>query len=367
MDKTAIIDILTGRMGSGITTLSKQIAPKYDLVMQTDFPRPMNEKTGKYDEPTKQEKEQIRADRRSQVLKASQEGKKVLVEGHPPGVVKLMREDLPKVDRILLIPTTVEKSFERVAQRAKEDPKEFDFLTEMDSAVHNNKNFDHYMERIQKAGIPVVEIEGPHKPGKVKEAAEQAPAPKHVDFLDQHFTTDDRSKWRSFRARLKDPGFVSAVKQDTRSDQKLKNFSEMIGRHDRSDVPSVTVHGVGGDYKVKYHPDIDRFSCDCGNWTYKQSVKHNKRSDCKHIRLVKSQAMRAGEPMQKKAGKISSIIRNLPIPGLANAVSGSIKNESDAEKMKATNQMYAAVLKKKNLLKEASLRGAVARLLLSAK
>jgi len=204
-----------------------------------------------------------------------------------------------------------------------------------------------------------------------KISAEQTPAPKHIKFLDQHFIGTDRDRWRSFRAKLKDPGFVSAVKQDTRSDKKLKQFSEMVGRHDRHDLPALTVHGASGSYKVKYHSDIDRFSCDCGDWTYKQSVKKNKKSDCKHIKMVKAQAERAGEPMRKLAELLQELrlargIITRKTPGVLGSVYQSQKNEDNADKLKVINSMYTQALPRRHLLKLAVLRGEAARAFLTA-
>lgn len=149
MIKQALIHALTGRMGSGKTSLADKVSHHYDEIFQTDMPRPMNKETGQYDEPTKAEKERIRRMRRDSILAADRAGKKVLLEGHPPGIVKLMRDDLPKVDRVFLLPTNRKQSFRRVAMRALRDP-EYDLETDMESARANNDLFEEYLRRIRK-------------------------------------------------------------------------------------------------------------------------------------------------------------------------------------------------------------------------
>lgn len=149
MIKQALIHALTGRMGSGKSSLADKVSHHYDEVFQTDMPRPMNKETGQYDEPTKAEKECIRRMRRDSILAADRAGKKVLLEGHPPGIVKLMRDDLPRVDRVFLLPTNRKQSFRRVALRALRDP-EYDLETDMESARANNDLFEEYLRRIRK-------------------------------------------------------------------------------------------------------------------------------------------------------------------------------------------------------------------------
>lgn len=120
-----------------------------------------------------------------------------------------------------------------------------------------------------------------------------APKPQHLEKLDEHFSTPGTAKWKAFKSALRSSGFVAAVKQDLRSDPKLKRFSDNVGRHMQArKVPVFEVPSSSGprEYRVKYHHDVGRFSCNCGDWTYKRSVQtRGSEKDCKHVRMIKSQ------------------------------------------------------------------------------
>lgn len=279
--KQATVTLITGRMGAGKTTLAKKLKGEFDEFFQTDLPRPMNHTTGKYDEPTKAEKVEMRAKRLHKILKADDAGKKVLVEGHPPGVRKLFRDHLDRIDRALLIPVSVAESFQRVLRRALRDPKEYNVLTEMDAAVYNNKKFDRDIQELHDAGIKFEEYNGP----AVKTAAITSdPTPKapHLEKLDEHFTTTDGDKWSTFRKNLRAKSFSQAVKQDPRADRKLKRYAANIHQHLISKNIVAKVKGDSGKtYTIKANPDTGRHSCSCGHWINQLSSKS--KGDCKHI------------------------------------------------------------------------------------
>lgn len=106
-------------------------------------------------------------------------------------------------------------------------------------------------------------------------------------FLDGHFTNPE---WGDFKKKLRSPKFVSAVAQDDRADDKLKRYAENNGRHlQAKGAPTYKVPSQSGGkpYTVKFHSDIDSFSCDCGDWIHKQSTKGTG-GECKHVRRLKS-------------------------------------------------------------------------------
>lgn len=114
--------------------------------------------------------------------------------------------------------------------------------------------------------------------------------PQDKEFLDDHFNLNPQ--WKTFNKKLRSPLFADAIKQDTRSDEKLKRYSEANSKHIRTrGVPTFPVPSQSGNksYTVKYHPDIDRFSCNCGDWFYSRSHQTGKSGqDCKHIKSIKS-------------------------------------------------------------------------------
>jgi hypothetical protein len=122
--------------------------------------------------------------------------------------------------------------------------------------------------------------------------------PQHEEFLDEHFSLSPQ--WKTFKNKLRSKSFLETVKQDPRSDDKLKRYSEANSKHLRArGVPTFPVMSQSGDtkdYTIKYHADIDRFSCNCGDWIHSRSHQAAKTSqDCKHIRHVKTQLKYSGK------------------------------------------------------------------------
>lgn len=127
--------------------------------------------------------------------------------------------------------------------------------------------------------------------------------PQHEDFLDNHFSLSPQ--WKTFKKKLRSPSFVSAVKQDTRSDDKLKRYSDANAKHLQArGVPTFVIPSrtSSGKYSVKYHPDIDRFSCNCGDWVHTRSHQTGKsQQDCKHIAQVRTKLHTTGKAPEELA------------------------------------------------------------------
>lgn len=130
--------------------------------------------------------------------------------------------------------------------------------------------------------------------------------------LDDHFSSSDPQRWDGFMARMKkDQQFREAAKGHPGSDWKLKRFLNMVGRREDSSLKGRKVTGLTGTYRVKYHKDIDRYSCTCPDWTYKRSWKgKGQNSDCKHILSVKAKK-RAGAMMKRADGAAFNAYRAL--------------------------------------------------------
>jgi hypothetical protein len=124
--------------------------------------------------------------------------------------------------------------------------------------------------------------------------------PHDQEFLDEHFGISPA--WKDFKKKLRNKSFVEAVKQDTRSDEKLKRYSEANSKHLRArGVPTFPVPSQSSSktYSVKYHPDDGRFSCSCGDWVHARSHQVSKpKQDCKHIWLVKHELKQSGTDVQ---------------------------------------------------------------------
>lgn len=334
LNKLSALDLLTGRMGAGKSTLAHLLRPKYDLVVGTDFSRPMIPGTGQYKELTREEKQNIRAEKLQRILAAHAEGKRVLVEGHPPGLVKLFRDELKRADQLMLIPVSKEESFQRVEQRAKADPAERSVDIDMDSARYNNDLYDHYLDRLT-AVLPPQDLMADD--GETKMAmAVRLPSERHQKALDDHFTSPDPKRWRTFRRNLRSKSFAEAVKNDDRADSKLKQFADMVGRHLRHRGESVPVFGTK-KYKVKFHEDISRYSCSCPDWTYKKSVLKERDADCKHIRQVKTDKANL---LKEAGGILGALINPSGIGAAANLLVQKNKAEEEAWKARLVNQAH---------------------------
>lgn len=159
--------------------------------------------------------------------------------------------------------------------------------------------------------------------------------------LDLHFSAPgDGKKWAVFKRELKSKGFLKAVESDERSDEKLKQYAKMIHLHKTGKGPTFPVAGDSGKkYTVKYHPDIERFTCSCPDWTIKRSTSGG---DCKHIQKLKSQ-----QSMVKEA---SFAIRQLANAArMGNMQRQTVNHEEQAWHAGQVNQMHKNVALERKL------------------
>lgn len=140
--------------------------------------------------------------------------------------------------------------------------------------------------------------------------------PQHEEFLDEHFSLSPR--WKTFKTKLRSKSFLETVKQDNRSDDKLRRYSEANSKHLRArGVPTFSILSQTSNksYSVKYHADIDRFTCNCGDWVHARSHQtHKKQQDCKHISHVKNQLEYLGkkpEDLKKTAALARAALKLL--------------------------------------------------------
>lgn len=104
---------------------------------------------------------------------------------------------------------------------------------------------------------------------------------KHQTAIDSLHKEESKQKWDDFADRAKDKDFVKAVKNDPRSDDKLKLHTERLHQlHTSKPVASITGN-KGKTYSVTKLPTGD-YACSCNDWRYKGSVTPGYR--CKHIR-----------------------------------------------------------------------------------
>jgi hypothetical protein len=192
-----------------------------------------------------------------------------------------------------------------------------------------------------------------------KTAASLAPSAKHQEVLDAHFTSEDQKKWRTFRRALRAKSFAAAVKQDDRADPKLKRFAEMMSKHytDKGG-PSFKTPGSKGEYTVKFHKDVNRFSCSCPDWAYTKSHRRGGTDvDCKHIEKVRYDLKNDGISLEKEKKA-----------GLLNGLIGTVGTKAKAEHYddEAWKARMAAHTVRKAFPKHAEIMGRAARAVLNS-
>jgi hypothetical protein len=104
---------------------------------------------------------------------------------------------------------------------------------------------------------------------------------KQVDNL---FKKESPQQWESFADKVKDPNYLKVLKDDPRSDSKLKLHADSLHKlHNGSEVSKVK--GSRGTYTIKKLSD-GSLGCTCNDWKYVRSVSAQNR-DCKHIQKYK--------------------------------------------------------------------------------
>jgi len=103
----------------------------------------------------------------------------------------------------------------------------------------------------------------------------------HQKHLDSLHKKESKDKWDSFADKTKDSSFVQAVKNDPRSDDKLKMHTERLHAMHQSKTVAQIRGSKGKTYSVSKLGNGD-YACTCNDWKYKGSV--NPGYKCKHIR-----------------------------------------------------------------------------------
>jgi hypothetical protein len=220
--------------------------------------------------------------------------------------MKLMGDDIAHADHVYHLDLPDHVTLERTKQRA----------LQRGSNLEEDIGQYHWVSGGMKRNLQDIRDRAPMTSVREPEHIERAlvkkaqqilsklqPSKEHQEFLDSHFTDTSTSKWKAFKNKLVSTKFVDAVKQDERADSKLKRYSENNARHMQAKgTPSYQVpsQSSGRSYKVKYHPSIKRFSCNCGDWVHKQSTK-GKGGECKHVKMVKRELQAQGISKEKQA------------------------------------------------------------------
>lgn len=103
----------------------------------------------------------------------------------------------------------------------------------------------------------------------------------HQKDIDSLYQSESKEKWDTFSNKAKDDSFVKAVKNDPRSDDKLKMHAERLNML-HNGKPLAQISGSKGNtYTVTKLAD-GTYACTCNDWKYKGSVDPSYK--CKHIK-----------------------------------------------------------------------------------
>jgi len=116
VEKTSSIDLLTGRMGAGKSTLLNKIRDQYDIVEGTDLGSVVD---GKFVEPASEDKPRLRQEKADRLLAAHQAGKRVLMEGYPPGLFRIPGM-VEAADRAVILEPDLIQRLTQIGNRSKE-------------------------------------------------------------------------------------------------------------------------------------------------------------------------------------------------------------------------------------------------------
>ena len=140
------ITVLTGTMGAGKTTLAKEKAGDFDLVIHTDTPRVDSE--GRFIlQPNKKARERLRQEKRQQIRDAHRAGKRVLVEGFPRGLTRFP-EAVEAAEELWILDTPEDVALASVEQRSRE--RGSDVEQDRADALHERASDARYIQEIQQ-------------------------------------------------------------------------------------------------------------------------------------------------------------------------------------------------------------------------
>lgn len=102
----------------------------------------------------------------------------------------------------------------------------------------------------------------------------------HQKAIDNLHNEESKSNWDSFADKTKDTSFVKAVKNDPRSNEKLKMHADSLNKLHNGKVVGSVEGTKSKSYSIINLGD-GRYGCTCNDWRYKGSV--NPGYKCKHI------------------------------------------------------------------------------------
>lgn len=201
------------------------------------------------------------------------------------------------------------------------------------------------------------------KHAAAQEASKLQSKGKHREMLDKHFAPHEKTDWTAFAKALRSKTFLTGVKGDDRSDDKLKRYSEAVHMHATGKGQKFLAPGSKGAYIVKFHPKQDKWSCSCPDWKYARSHQVDKDGqECKHIAATKQQQT-VPSPI-KEASVLDAVLSPQNIKSTFQTYGNlrrAKKLDEETDRLNIKNEAYKSVFNK-----EASLRAAAAASMLKS-
>lgn len=218
-EKTSSIDLLTGRMGAGKSTLLNKLRDQYDVVEGTDLGSVVD---GKFVEPSAEDKPRLRQEKADRLLAAHQAGKRVLMEGYPPGLFRIPGM-VEAADRAVILEPDLLQRLMQIGNRSKERGTSIEEDIRFAVSPEHSAKEQKYLDMLRES------ITGTHI-APTSEDAEEYLLKKNASDLSvltavptQNLDMIMRKGLYSQKAMLDDPEVLSAFLAQRNADKAWKN------------------------------------------------------------------------------------------------------------------------------------------------
>ena len=219
LTKTSAIDLLTGRMGAGKSTLLNKIRDQYDIVEGTDLGSVVD---GKFVEPSDEDKPRLRQEKADRLLAAHQAGKRVLMEGYPPGLFRIPGM-VEAADRAVILEPDLLQRLMQIGNRSKERGTSIEEDIRFAVSPEHSAKEQKYLDMLRES------ITGTHT-APTSEDAEEYLLKKNASDLSvltavptQNLDLIMRKGLYSQKAMLDDPEVMAAFLAQRNADKAWKN------------------------------------------------------------------------------------------------------------------------------------------------
>ena len=265
LTKTSAIDLLTGRMGAGKSTLLNKLRDQYDIVEGTDLGSVVE---GKFVEPSDEDKPRLRQEKADRLLAAHKAGKRVLMEGYPPGLFRIPGM-VEAADRAVILEPDLLQRLMQIGNRSKERGTSIEEDIRFAVSPEHSAKEQKYLDKLRES------ITGTHI-APTSEAAEEYLLKKNASDLSvltavptQNLDLIMRKGLYSQKAMLDDPEVMAAFLAQRNADKAWKNDEQYDEKRFREQYDKRrkliedkggSIEGLEGPSVFFTEPDPDKVS-----------------------------------------------------------------------------------------------------------